>query len=51
VHYDVQRVERQGSSARTWSSISGYFPGSPVRLCFEFDYAGDDRISALRIKA
>jgi hypothetical protein len=51
VHYDVQHVERHGSSARARAAVSGDFPGSPVTLCFEFDYADDDRISALRIKA
>jgi SnoaL-like domain len=51
VHYDVKRVERDGRSARAWVDISGEFPGSPVTLCFDFDFAPDDRIAVLRIKA
>jgi hypothetical protein len=51
VRYDVKHVEREGSRAHARVEISGPFPGSPVTLAFEFDYADDDRIAALRIKA
>jgi hypothetical protein len=51
VNYDVQHVERHGSNAHATVSVSGDFPGSPVTLSFEFDYADDDRISALRIRS
>ena len=51
VHYDVQHVERHGRSAQARVEISGDFPGSPVLLRFDFDYAEDDRIAALRIRA
>ena len=51
VRYDVTQVERHGNSTHAWVAISGEFPGSPVTLRFEFDYAEGDRITALRIKA
>jgi hypothetical protein len=50
VHYDVRHVERHGSSAHARVDVSGDFPGSPVTLHFEFDYADDDQIAALRIR-
>jgi hypothetical protein len=51
VSYDVKSVERHGTSAHATVEISGEFPGSPVTLSFEFDYAPDNRIAALRVSA
>jgi hypothetical protein len=50
VRYDVRQVERGADGTTARAEISGDFPGSPVTLTFHFTYAGDGRISVLRIR-
>jgi hypothetical protein len=42
VSYTVKSIEAR-------AEIAGDFPGSPVTLSFQFGYAADGRIKALRI--